>query len=139
MLTLTLTLTLTLRRAQVSSSRARLHPCSALAVLAARAPFHSRICFASEGSSASDAPAYSGGASAAGSDQGQYIDPPDQGAPSAEGVSPAAHPELGSALRRLDTLTPTDEELPVQLASNGARPCMRSVLALFTAECYPPG
>ena len=69
----------------------------------------------SEGSSASDAPGYSGGASAAGSDQGQYTDPPDQGAPSAEGVSSAAPPEL----RRLDTLTPTDAELPVQLASNG--------------------
>ena len=95
----------------------------------------------SEGSSASDAPAYSGASNAAGggSDQGQYIDPPDQGAPSAEGASSAAPPELGSALGRLDTLTPTDEELPVQLASNGARPCMRSVLALFTAECYPPG
>ena len=129
-LTLTLALTLTLTRCYVPWPASSVAPRGKVGSIDSEGSTRP-----SEGSSASDAPGYSGGASAAGSDQGQYTDPPDQGAPSAEGVSSAAPPEL----RRLDTLTPTDAELPVQLASNGARPCMRSVLALFTAECYPPG
>ena len=41
-------------------------------------------------------------------------------------------PSAGGAPLSLVARTPAEQQLPVRLASNGARPCMRSVLALFT-------
>ena len=76
----------------------------------------------SEGSLSSDAPGNTGFSSSG--------EASDEGAPSA-----TAPPHAGGG-----GLPPASSpaELLVRLASNGARPCMKSVLRLFTAECTAP-
>ena len=91
-------------------------------------PSYSFTDLASVGSSASDAPGYPGtNSSGDGSDEGTSPE-----GPRPEGSPPAALPPAGGL-----SLARTPPELLVRLASNGARPCMGSVLALFTAESCP--